>query len=1380
MKKKSLTIIGRGQAVLKSIEAAEYLCAMRTTSKQVFLFLVHLSILCGMGALPMSPLAAQENTEAIIEHYTVENGLSDNHVYETFQDSRQLLWLITGTGLNYFDGKKFVCVMAWSVSNDIGKASIRFEDDLGNLWIRMKTGEGISFSLMNIYTMKHQTVSQWMDGAVVEALFDAAKGAGSTVLISTTKGAVQELTLSTKKIRTLYTFASAPLRFCTPEDNTYGIWVWPEFFLNEIRNLILLTPEGVQKARYDHPSRLFRVKALGSGAIWYSDFSSCTIIHTDGRVAQYPLQECMPEYEHQTFVNWRDISVAPNSGTLWYYNNGMLLTTNIRHQNNGGGRISLGSINQTDIFCVMADQNQVVWLSTLHGLYKIVLRTNRFQKLFWQDPTITDSETSQNTCRSIEEDRFGNMYFSVRGNIVQMPRGGTKQVNIAQNNSGALFAHSIDASDNIWFCEKKLIRYNLRNHRATPFTTPYNTGDGITWSIFDDADRIWLGVEHSLSYFNLQNETISIFDQFNGYDQLKNADIYWIQPAGQKNKLWLVSSTGLYLLDREKGIEERYWKGGQGKYFLPAENFRHLQIDLNGIYWLASADGLIRWNKDRSEYRQYTVADGFPNNNLYAVYADSAGYLWMSSDRGLIQFQPSSERLRYFLMKDGTSSNEFNRISHFKASDGTLYFGGLNGITTLHPRDFWGDFEHAFDMPVFLTAARQFMASEGTEVDILNDYARLGKVTLNPSDRYLYFEFANPDYTSSGTTNYEYLIEGLNNVWHPLSTPELYLAGLPYGNYTLFVRTRSGNGTINQQLCQVKIAVPPPFYLTIWFFLLVGALLFTAARWYVRYRERTMRERQQALANEVALQTEKIAYDKYLIEQQADRLSHLAEEKSRFFANIAHELRTPLSLILGTTRKILKSRGINKIEAEMAAVAVRNANHLLKMVNDILYLSTSEVVSQRLKLSPVDLDELVSALLSDYKPLAQQKNIKLHRITAKSKPEKAQMDTYYFGIVVGNLLSNAIKFTSAGGSISVEVKSMGDKVVLVVSDTGRGIHPGDLPHIFERYFQTKIPDTAVEGGTGIGLALSKELTEMMHGAIRVESALGKGSTFYVTLPVFNGQKTAAQQHDYPPALAAALIDPQNTPKILKILVVEDHVDFQYMIKMVLQDHFEVHSAFNGAEALRHLEKYNLPDLIVCDLMMPDMDGWQLIAKIKAHEAYSSIPILVVSALHNAQSRHKALRLGVDDYMLKPFDDDVFLTTIRVLLRRSRKRESVSAQFKIVGINQAEEQRTEWLSTLEQTVLQSLGDPDFTVDTLADQMIMGRRTFYREVNRLTGMTPNAYILEARLQQARYLLEKGWDHPIEQLVFTVGMRDVKHFAKLYQQRFGKGIGRYTAEG
>jgi streptogramin lyase len=373
-----LTIIGRGQAVLKSIEAAEYLCAMRTTIKQVFLFLVHLSILCGMGALPMSPLAAQENTEAIIEHYTVENGLSDNHVYETFQDSRQLLWLITGTGLNYFDGKKFVCVMAWSVSNDIGMASIRFEDDLGNLWIRMKTGEGISFSLMNIYTMKHQTVSQWMDGAVVESLFDAAKGAGSTVLISTRKGAVQELTLSTKKIRTLYTFASAPLRFCTPKDNTYGIWVWPEFFLNEIRNLILLTPEGVQKARYDHPSRLFRVKALGAGAIWYSDFSSCTIIHTDGRVAQYPLQECMPEYEHQTFVNWRDISVAPNSGTLWYCNNGMLLNTNIRHQNSGGGSISLGNLNQTDIFCVMADQNQVVWLSTLHGLYKIVLRTNNY------------------------------------------------------------------------------------------------------------------------------------------------------------------------------------------------------------------------------------------------------------------------------------------------------------------------------------------------------------------------------------------------------------------------------------------------------------------------------------------------------------------------------------------------------------------------------------------------------------------------------------------------------------------------------------------------------------------------------------------------------------------------------------------------------------------------------------------------------------------------------------------------------------------------------------------------------------------------------------------------------------------------------------------
>jgi signal transduction histidine kinase/CheY-like chemotaxis protein/streptogramin lyase len=1255
-------------------------------------------------------------------------------------------------------------------------ARIRFEDDLGNLWIRFKSDEGINFSLFNIYTMQHLPVSEWLDGALKDVLFDAAKGAGSTVLLSTKNGALQVMSLPTKQIRTLYTSTLGPLWFCTPEDNRHGIWVSPELVKNEITSLILLTLEGVLKARYDHSSRLFKIISLGNGAIWYNDKLTCTTIRYNGHIQTYSLPEYMPYYKHKTISKWSDISMQADDGPLWYCDNGILYNSGMQQKNEGISIVSAGNLNPTDIYCMIVDKHQVVWLSTINGLYKIVFRTNRFQKIFWEDPKNISEKSIQNTCRGMSEDGSGNMYFSVRGDIVKVPKGSTSYLDIAKSTGGELYTHTIDPSGHLWFCcNEKLIRHHLGTHSVTAFSTPFRLSDGSAWSCFAEANRLWLGIGYNLSYINTGDKTISMFNQYNGYDLLKNADIYSIQSAGEKNKLWLVTSTGLYLLDKENGVQERYWKGGKGKFYLPAENFRHLQVDRYGIYWLASSEGLIRWNKAQSVCRQYTVADGLPNNNLYAVYADSAEYLWLSSDRGLIQFQPSSERLRYFLIKDGITCNEFNRISHFKASDGTLYFGGLNGITKLHPRDFWRDFEQDFNISILLTAAKQFPADKDAAIDILPEFRQLGKVTLNPGDRYLYFEFANPDYSSSGATSYEYRIEGLNNNWNPLNSPKLYVAGLPYGDYNLLIRTRSGNGSINQQFCQIKIDVPPPFYLTPWFFLVVGAFIFFAARWYVLYRERTLRVRQQELAKEVAVQTEKITYDKLLIEQQADRLAHLAEEKSRFFANIAHEQRTPLALILSTTKKILKSRGINKIEQELATIAVRNTNHLLKMVNDILYLSTSEVASQRLKLSPVDLDELVSSLLSDYKPLAQQKNIKLHRITARKRPETVRLDPYYFGIVVGNLLSNAIKFTGTGGNITVEVKSNGDKVVLVVTDTGRGIHPGDLPHIFERYFQTQVPGTTVEGGTGIGLALSKELTEMMDGAIRVESGLGKGSTFYVALPVFNEKEKEDQQHNS--TVLMALVDPENMPKTLKILVVEDHADFQYMIKMILQEHFEVSGAFNGAEALTHLESYHLPDLIVCDLMMPDMDGWQLIAKIKAKEAYSCIPILVITALHSEQSRHRALRLGVDDYLLKPFDDDVFLTTIRVLLKRSRKRESVSAQFNIIGNSQATGNGADWLFTLEQTILKRMGDVDFTVDTLADLMLMGRRTFYREVSRLTGLTPSTYIKEARLQQARFILEQGWNEPIEQLVAKVGVRDVKYFSFLYKERFGKAIDTYS---
>lgn len=810
---------------------------------------------------------------------------------------------------------------------------------------------------------------------------------------------------------------------------------------------------------------------------------------------------------------------------------------------------------------------------------------------------------------------------------------------------------------------------------------------------------------------------------------------------------------------------------------------------------MATAEGLLRWHPQQGTTRLFTTNDGFSNNNSYAAYPDEFGFLWLSTDRGIIQFQKKSGKSRVFLTQDGITHQEFNRISHFQDKDGTIYFGSLNGITAFHPQDFVTDFDRSPNIPLILAGAQFFSSTSDTLEDATAYFIQKGVLTYKPSHLYLTLRFSLLDYLSPSSTQYEYRIDGLGDRWVPCAGSSLQLAGLPYGNYQLEVRAKTANGLYSSQKLLIPIHVLRPFYFQTWFLVFLRLSLLALVIAFFRYRNQWLKNRKAELEQEVAIQTEKIRQDKTIIEQQATQLIQLDEAKSRFFANITHELRTPLSLILGPINTYLERNELEGEESDLLHLAQKNGESMLQLVNDLLDLSKLEVGKLSIHEHPTLLNLKIRQFLQTFGGYAAHKNIQLKLEYHADPYLNVLIDPKLFGLILNNLLSNALKFTARGGSVVVMVKDLNQDIQISIKDNGMGIRPDDLPHVFERYFQTAKQEHALEGGSGIGLALANESSKAMGGILSVESTWGEGSIFTFLFP----KKVAfeAESSEQIRALEDILKSNDNSkiafggiktsvvdlPEAERpmILIVEDNPDLQQYLKKILENEFQVLHAANGREAGKLLEE-TIPDLILSDMMMPLMDGFQLLEWLKSNKKYGGIPVIMLTARADLGDKLRALRMGVDDYLLKPFVEAELIARVNNLLQRQalrqdyiRKSEQGANEETKEGLEtltpglSGEEQ--EWLDQLEIKVLGHVHNPNFTVNDLAKLMLMSRTVFYTEVGRLIGLTPNEYIIEIRLNKAMEILKSSAGQiTIKEVAASVGFKDEKYFSRQFKLRFG----------
>lgn len=796
------------------------------------------------------------------------------------------------------------------------------------------------------------------------------------------------------------------------------------------------------------------------------------------------------------------------------------------------------------------------------------------------------------------------------------------------------------------------------------------------------------------------------------------------------------------------------------------------------LLWVGTkGGGLSRLDLRNDQVKTIRTQDGLPDNVVYGILSDHnmmpAGKdfsLWLSTNRGIARYTPASGQIRIFKKADGLQDDEFNTHA-FAYTDnvrkaGKLMFGGVNGLNIFDPNELS---ENPHKPRVFITGLKinNKIVTVRDSASLLSESIEYTNQLALPYDQNsISLEFAALEFTASTKNRYRYWMQGLEpENAHESYDPFANYIGLPPGQYTFIIYGSNNDGVWSEQPARLSIRIFPPWWRSRAAYVVYALLLGAGA--YLAFRIQTNRIR---LQNEL-----------FLKEQEAQNMQALDEMKTRFFTNVTHELRTPLTLITSPLQRLMQQEHDSQ-KQQLLLFAAKNSRRLLRLVNEILDLSKLDAAKLHVEQDNVHVAHFARRILAEFESLAAHKSIDLKMETNVPDSLVSVFDQKKVETILYNLISNALKFTHQGGSVCLKLQSSDTGLVFEMTDTGRGIPLEDLPHIFDRFYQSQT-QKAAEGGTGIGLALSQELATLMGGSIRVHSTPGHGSTFLLSLPCKTGHNAALlPEPELAPFLPAPVVNiNENLPHLL---IVEDNEDLQRYLSFLLQNDYRLSLANNGRVALDYLAACELdarPDLILSDVMMPVMDGFQLLQHLKNASEYRYIPVVMLTARAGQDDKLAALRIGVDDYLTKPFQQEELKVRIQNLIQRAQLRslfrnvelEPDNATISHPDAATAETNEipdAEWLTALEGYIIKHLADSTFSVASAAEAFGMSRFKFTRAVSLAVGMTASDYIQEVRLNEARRMLEANPRLPVKEVAEAVGFSNPKLFSRKFQQRFG----------
>ncbi len=1349
------------------------------------------------------------------QFYGIEEGLSHRDVQCIHQDRQGFMWFGTKYGLNRFDGYGFMWITEEKHGLPSNNIEFILEDMDGEMWL-MET-EGIykyqvkSIAIFNPVTHHIQSL---------EEKFGADLPFVPTDIIGFAQNEKGHLVFVSKKHQ-LFTY--------TEEWKTYSIDLGEfsdlhlihfapngEFWItvqerNSHQALIILDDQGNIKKRYRHPAsnylNVYKFDESGGGR-YFSAYNN-VVLGEQTVLFFYITPEGKQIIDSATVFNKSDVKfynvatlgeVHETPSNYWVFTDKKQLSIIDKISGKTISTPNKQYFNLETTNDIFTDKNKIVWVATQFGIYRFQFKKPQFKKYLSDQKEKGHNELF--ACRQMTRD--GNNHLWVR---VENPQAVWKinldshEANDASKKKSSLpplpslsnTNYAITQTSNgdiIYSGSRDIFRVNPETHEYLRINTLESRRS--IWAFYEDKfGRVWFGDQNNNELGYIENGDVAIVT--GQLSQTERLYIYQFLEKENADTLWLVTNGGLFTLDiKNKKLLDRFWSKGEGKYYFPFDNIYHVHRDGDGSFWMATGGyGIIHVNISAGGIdvtEQFTRADGLPNNTIYAIYEDDFGNLWMSSDYGIAEFNKASKRFRGYTEKDGLAHNEFNRVSHFQDTEGNIYFGGLNGITAFHPKDLLGDTLTARPELV-ITNFEQFDGDQNKLINKLGDLRQQNTITIHPDDRFFRLEFALLTYNETDKIQYAFKVEGVDKDWIYQKENILRFSRLPYGNHVLHIKGQAANGLWSEKELQLDVVVIKPFYLQTWFLILTGLLFIISGPVFYFWRTARLRKRQEELEKTVEQRTYQIQEDKKIIEtqnqtleQQAVDLKSLEKLKSRFLANVSHELRTPLTLMLGPVNSLLKRKKKENDEKKLLQFIQRNAQQLQNLINEILDLSKLENNKLEVEEEPVAFYPYLKEQMAQFHSAATSYLLDFELKFQVDKSLNILLDKGKFEKIALNFLSNALKFTPSGGNVTLAVEGDDAQLQLSVRDTGPGIHPNDLPHVFDRFYQSKHANTRTEGGTGIGLSLVKELAGLLGGEVWVESELGMGSAFYFKFPkkttslIENGELTIENftQTQKAPIIAQGQQTIKPKQQTTTILVVEDNRDLREYLQFLLSD-YNVITAENGKVGLDCLLQTADCQLIISDLMMPVMDGFQFLKKLKADDRWRHLPVIMLTAKVNARAKLKALRIGVDDYLTKPFQEEELKARIENLLRNYRERmayfsvektreDSSGPSRPVIAAVDAE-----WLEVLENVCATHLADSRLKIDFAAAKMHLSERQFYRRLKQLTGLTPNQYLQEIRLQRAKDMLVEGTYATVKEVSAAVGFKDVRYFSELFERHF-----------
>ncbi|AHM60749.1 Histidine kinase-like ATPase [Flammeovirgaceae bacterium 311] len=1377
-------------------------------------------------------LYAQDN-EIKFKSLTSREGLSSSLVWSMAQDQHGFIWIGTNDGLNVYNGYEFKTyrhLETDTTSITHNYTSSLLYDSNNRLWVGTPHG-------LDLYNAEKDNFTHYKPGSKTDNRHNN--------ILWVYEDRQQNIWTGTNSGMSFYDEATKKFE-TSPMPASMGITTQVTALLQDKKGRYWLgTEEGLyayspqQKSFTVYRSNKSDPASIATDHIYtlYEDSRGDIWVGTSEGLSLYKPEEKgfthfrleHPYYYTKNFSAVRCM-VEGRDGNLWVgtYEGGVkkfnvTSQTFTTYLNDPRDPYSLVDNAVKDI---LIDQTGGLWISTFRGIgfadhYQ--LQFDHLEHHEYDPNSLTD-----NYITSLFKDSKDNLWSGNRNGISRFDPNTQKfthykhdpadQSSIAD---GAVIHMSEDTEGNLW----SITHIGIVNSfdPGTKTFRRYEADPGDSSSIQEHSNfvlctqdgGVWVSFRQGIS---LKDKDGKGFTHFYLPDSISLGGIKFMFEDSRENLLAVGGGT-IYKFDRSSGAFSFYQAIPDS--LIPFQTTDILE-DRNNNLWIGSAySGLIFYNPDKDSLRLYTNKGDLPDLYIKGILEDRLGNLWLSTNNSLCKFNPTSGQYTIYDQADGLKNSEFNMWDCVRAADGRMYFGGNYGISAFYPGQI---LKNPNKPKVVVTNFQLFNKAVpiGENSPLKKSITETSYLELDYKQSVLSFEFVALNFNSPEKNQYAYRMLGFDNDWNYSGTRRYATyTNLPPGKTYIFqVKASNNAGVWNEEGTSIQIYIQPPFWITWWFYTLLASFIIACLWLFYHWRSRQHYLQRRELEVKVKERTEEVEAQKEVLEahanhlksanqeikrknkkiiRQSNKLKALDQLKSQFLQNISHEFRTPLTLILVPLEEMLSASQSNADTKGQLSVMNRNARRLLQLINQLLDLSKLENGSVPMELSPKNIIQFIKSAALSFESLAKK-----HRIDYSFFCHEAEIITPFdadkLEKIMYNLISNAFKFTPEGGSIKVGVKSLeltesGDSnrqvkqqqyVQITVSDTGAGISAEHLPYIFDRFYQAEPSLVRKSDGTGIGLALTRELVKLHGGKIKVSSEPGQGTCFTVLLPLMEQTVEQSTPADItaPEVTLAALGEESadysnDTPAVLPnkaaplLLIVEDNPDLRQQIKRIFSADFKVEEASDGTEGWQKAVEC-MPDFIISDVMMPGKDGLALCNQLKNSPDTSHIPTILLSA--RIDGEEAGLRIGADDYITKPFNAKTLVLKVKNLLKTRQKfREALCRELGVQPLATAPEtaainpQDKQFLEQASEIALNHLTDADFDMELFYRELGMSRTLVYKKLKSLTGLGPNEFIRRIRLNKASSLLLKG-KYSISEVMFETGFNHRSYFIKCFRGEFG----------